>query len=145
MKQLIESTKDDVVVVQTFRKVYPESIHVVSYYTGEYGTPTWNSKTPLHKRYILTMQMPITINGNGTKITKHEDSHFFLTEIRQVNGGNGSSWTLDTKSVAEFGMDKWKTLVKQNGDFGALGIDIKRDAPVKGFDRYWKYKVNSVP
>ncbi len=51
-------------------------------------------------------------------------------------------WWLDEKDIADFGIDKWNTLIKHKGDFEKIGIRLKQDSPVDGFDQYWQSELS---
>ncbi len=102
MIRLTESAPKDVALVREFAEMFPDSIHSVSYYTGQYGDPTWNSVAPLDKRYTLTMQMKITISRDGTRVLDHEEPHFYLVEIRDIRAGDGAKMVARRKRYCGF-------------------------------------------
>ena len=40
------------------------------------------------------------------------------------------------KTQKLFGLQEWNTLVKAKGDLSSLGIDITKDKPIAGFDKF---------
>jgi hypothetical protein len=138
MMLLIRSAKNDVELIGDFEELYPETYSFVSYYTGEYGHPTWNSEAAIHKRYVLTMQMKITISRDGEHVLTHQEPHFFLEEISRLKRSEDGTWQSKGRGVADFGFEKWKTLVEHSGDFESIGIHLQSDAPLPLFKFYWR-------
>ena len=118
--------------VVAFEKLFPGSEHFISYYTGQAGTPRWNSKTLIHGRYILSMQFDITVDTAGTKVTAAAAPQFQLREvISAVPSPSGqTSITYNPASHRDFGPEEWKALETSGGDLSTLGIEVIRDQPV---------------
>ncbi|CAN0460093.1 unnamed protein product, partial [Ectocarpus fasciculatus] len=118
--------------VTAFERLYPGSEHFISYYTGTYGQPRWNSTTLIHDRYELTMQFDIDIDRAGTNVTAIEPPQFWLNERRHVQRlpDGRLSISYDPDGGAEFGPDDWKKLVASNGDLSVLGIGNVDKTPV---------------
>ena len=95
---------------------------------------------PLFGRYVLEMKMTITISRSGTRIVKHEDPRYSLWEFHRVKEwwDEDHPKSMDATTIASFGLEEWETLMRNNGDWKSIGIELKRDSPVEGFDRYWK-------
>src|SRR5579862_2873715 len=77
-------------VVADFTRLLPNSLHLITYYTGEKGQTTWTSTAGVYGRYELSVQMDITLNADRTKIVAHTAPMFHLAEINRawVDGRN---------------------------------------------------------
>src|SRR5688572_14481614 len=64
----ISNGKKSIPVVVEFHRLFADAVSSISYYTGEYGDPEWNSKAGLYDRYILTVQFKIDLDDTRTKI-----------------------------------------------------------------------------
>ena len=118
--------------VVAFERLYPGSEHFISYYTGSYGQPRWNSKTLIYDRYELKMQFDIDIDPAGTTVTAIEPPQFWLNKRRHVqrlpDGRLSISYAPDGGS--RFGPDEWKKLVASNGGLSVLEIGNVDRTPV---------------
>ena len=121
-------------------RLFPGSLHFISYYTGTHGNPIWNSKAGLYGHYILTMQMPITLEGWGRdRIGSHDSPTFFLVEVQSIlpfPNGQTSINCGDTQIT--FGLSEWEKLVESGGDLSVLGVKVKKDEKIPGFDEHWQ-------
>lgn len=126
--------------VQQFERLFPGSLHSISYSTGEYGPPTWNSKAALHGRYVLTMQMPLEISRERrSRIVSHGKPTFYLMEIKSVaNTPDGRVEVLSGPTHATFGPAEWDKIVRSGGDLSVLGLEIRKGEPVPGFEQHWE-------
>ena len=126
--------------VRQVDRLFPNAEHSISYYTGEFGKPRWNSKLPLYGRYVLTADVEITLDEPRTKILRHAQPKFYLVEIARITEDpkTGQTTIQNGETEAEFGLDEWKKLVENNGNFSAIAIELVKDKPVPLFDKHWK-------
>jgi hypothetical protein len=126
--------------VMAFEKLYPNSEHFISYFTGTHGTPRWNSKALIHGRYVLTMQFDVAIDSSGTQVTAASPAQFVLVEVSSVTTppSGQTSVSYDGTSQRQFGVQEWKALEASGGDLSSLGIAVKRDQPVPNLGAHWK-------
>jgi hypothetical protein len=118
-----------------FNELFPDSRHFISYVTGHYGPPTWNSATKLYGRYKLQMSASLQIDRQQLTATFSSPPTFHLTEVASISrlpdGRDyvtyGGSWELSA--------EEWQRLVQAKGDFSVLGLSLIRDDPVPGFQR----------
>lgn len=114
---------------QEFLRLYPDAYVDSMYSTGQYGTPTTQLRAAFYRRYVLTMQVP-TYRTNARP-------RFSLVEagsIGQMADGRselryGESWTITP--------EQWDSLVKAGGDFSSIGIALKTNEPLPGFEEHW--------
>jgi len=116
-----------------FHRLFADEVSSISYYTGEYGDPEWNSKVGLHERYILTMQFKIELDDTRTKISKFEEPRFHLAEIESVSPQSNGTYGIKYSTQQRFGIAEWQRIVENNGDFSAIGVTLEKDKPVSGF------------
>src|SRR5262249_10875434 len=125
--------KQSISYVREFTQLFPQGKHFISYYTGEYGNPTWNSKAGLHGRYVLTLQTPIPFDATRTKVVSYGQPSFLLVEVSSINrNANGQTEIWYTGNQLQFGKEEWQRVVDQGGDLSILGIKIVPDRPVPG-------------
>lgn len=126
-------------LVQQFNALTPrdDRWHWISYFDGYGGTPTWNSFAKLHGRYKIKMQFRITLNRRSREFEHAEEPRFYIDEVTVVeipkteNAGIGCKFG----QQFSFGIDDWKTLVKNGGDFSTIGIELKENSPVDNFEK----------
>ena len=70
------SGQRDIPIVSQFQSLFPEADHFISYYTAEYGMPTWNSKVGIAGRYRLAMQFPLRSIHHPVLSDRLQPPHF---------------------------------------------------------------------
>jgi hypothetical protein len=136
----VESGRTDIEQVRQFDRLFPGATHFISYYTGTNGNPTWNSKAGLHGRYVLTMQIPISLSGLGrSQVRSNGTPTFILTEVQNITSlPGGQTSIVYSGNQITFGFLEWNKLVESNGDLSVLGITIKINQKIPGFVKYWQ-------
>jgi hypothetical protein len=125
--------------VAEFDKLFPKSCSYFSYYTGEYGPPTWNSVTGLYGRYILSMEVPVVLTSDRSGIKTFGTPRWHLVEVASTSAlenGAFTYWAGDTQM--EFGEQEWRKIADKGGDISVLGINAIKDKPVPDFERCWR-------
>jgi hypothetical protein len=136
--QALQSGFETIPYTKQFSTLFPDSNNFISYYTGEYGTPTWNSKVGLYGRYVLQLQITITLNEPRSKIGGYGEPEFFLKEVERISiNSDGRAVILYGPTQKRFGKKEWKKIVENKGDLSALGIPIVQDSPTPGFEEHW--------
>lgn len=129
----------NVPVVAEFNRLFDGANNSISYYTGEYGSPEWNSKVGLYDRYVLTMQAKIELDEARTGIVSFGEPRFTLVEVehlsRQPDGTHSISYA---GNQVNFGLAEWRKLVEAGGDFLAVGVTLHKDRPLPQFSVVWK-------
>lgn len=132
----IAGGKKSIPIVTEFHRLFADSVSSISYYTGEYGDPEWNSKAGLYERYILTMQLKIELDDTRTRIIKFEEPRFHLVEIESVSHQpNGTTGIKYGARQVRFSIAEWQKLVENDGDFSSIGVTLEKDKPVSGFSK----------
>jgi hypothetical protein len=104
----------------------------------------WCLSAGLYKRYLLIMKIDIVyakINPETEEIISpgsHEEPVFSLREVIFVEApltlfGPRCASAYD-EEVKTLTADEWKKLVKADGDFGVLGIELKKNEPIPNFE-----------
>lgn len=118
--------------ISAFDRLFPDSEHFTSYYTGVYGQPRWNSETLLHGRYEFRMSFDIDIDRLGTKVTPIEPPVFSINPRRhvQLREGGSKSISYEPDGGLDFGPAEWELLVAADGDLTAIGMQAITDSPI---------------
>jgi hypothetical protein len=136
---LVNNALKDLPLLASFKSRYPHSEHFISYVTGENGRTTWNSKALLFGRYILHMTAPAIIDRKSLKVSLEGEPAFQLREVTSITPlPDGRQQAFYGKTV-KFSADDWRRVEASEGDFGVLGIQLKKDKPVPGFTDFVKY------
>jgi hypothetical protein len=125
--------------VRSFHSLFPKSEHFISYFSGAAGQPCWNSIAGLHGRYVLTMQFDVMINRKKATLIASGEPEFRLVEVESITalpGGRAEVRYGPTQKV--FGPREWAKLVESGGDLSSLGIEVKKEKPVAGFEEHWR-------
>ena len=113
-------------------RLYADCRHYITY--GREDVPFFNSVAYFGGRYQLTMQVPVDIDSE-TSGKMSGEPQIYLNEIAKITvsptGQIGASFSrnLDFRSA------EWKQVLNADGDFGAIGFDIKT-TPVGNFQLY---------
>jgi hypothetical protein len=118
---------------KAFNELFPNSLHVINYYSGEVGEPKWSSKISLYKRYVFRMSLPIQLDHSRTKIVGTGTPEFDLYEIDSVAKGPSDSFSGQTHLVSRPSVEDWRKLVQANGNFAAIGINLDTNRPLDNF------------
>jgi hypothetical protein len=65
--QAIKSGKANIQPIRELVQFWPEAHHLITHYTGQAGPTFWQSAIPLFKRYMLTVQIEITLDETRTR------------------------------------------------------------------------------
>ena len=120
-----------------FDALFPNAEHSISYYTGEYGRPAWNSQAGLHGRYIISLQVYITFDRRGRKIASQQIPTFVLVEVSSIDLQTRAT-RYNPESELRFGKAKWREFVESGGDISVLVAEPNTQDPIPGFDRIWR-------
>ena len=136
--QAIFNAQSDLPLAHEFASLYPLREEFISYFTGKYGQPKWNSKIGLHGRYIVTMQFPIQVNGS--RLQQIGEPEFLIVEVERIERLPDGRYSIHYRSESQrrFGIEGWRLLVEANGDISVLGIEVKVESPHPDFDDVWK-------
>jgi hypothetical protein len=124
--------------VGEFDRLYPGAVHSISYYTGTAGPPTWYSKVGLHGRYVLYVECPIEFDWTRFRITGYGKPTFWLSEVAEFAPLGDGRVQITYLLHRSYELADWRKLVAAGGDLAALGIEVKKDRPLPGFDRHWE-------
>ncbi|HUS10586.1 MAG TPA: hypothetical protein VMZ30_08985 [Pyrinomonadaceae bacterium] len=128
--------KQSIPIVMEFHRLFGDAVSSISYYTGEYGDPEWNSKVGLYGRYILTMQFKIELDDTRTKIIRFAEPRFHLVEVESISPqANGTHAITYGRQQVRFGIAEWQKLLEGNGDFSVIGVTLEKDKPVDEFSK----------
>ena len=118
-----------------FAALFPQARHTISYFTGEYGPPTWNSETGIANRYVLTMQIPVTLDRTACRVTSYGTPHFSLNEITAVSLlPDGRRFMTSHGRNIEFGVSEWQSFRERRGDLSVFGITTPI-VPIPNFEK----------
>jgi len=120
-----------------FKKSFPLSRESFTSFTGKRGTPNLICMAGLYGRYVLRMDVEVTFDSSRTKVLSYGDPIFCLVEVIGISPLPDDRVAITSTSIKEFGEELWKTIVEHSGDFSTVGIELRKDDPVPGFDQHW--------
>jgi hypothetical protein len=134
-----------------YASVGPRSIYWTddddAYYADPNSPVKWRLSAGLHRRYLMVMETDIVFAEMDPETKEaitpgsHEEPVFSLWEVRDVSISPKfvifrERFALAVREkVKTFTKDEWEKLVEADGDFGVLGIELKKNDPVPDFDR----------
>jgi hypothetical protein len=153
--------------LQEYERLFPKYLFVFDFNdseivldangTGDYivehdpnSLVRWRLSAGLHKRYLVVMETDIIfaeIDPETEEIISpgsHDEPVFSLWEVDSISiypqlvlFGERHAWA-EREKVKTFNNDEWKELVKADGDFSVLGIELKKDDPIPDFElAFW--------
>lgn len=132
-RKAVESGRLKIQPVQEMEAMFPAQVQNFIGHTP--GTlPRWNSEVLLYDRYILKMQVPIRVNGSFSEVIEMtEEPKFYLWEVVVIEEFSNGQLVSSFGDNRTLGLNEWNTLVAADGDFSAIGIELKKDQPVEHF------------
>ena len=134
-EHVIADAQATVQTVQEFDETFPAGVHFISYYTGQYGRPGWNSEVGLYGRYVLTMQAAIDLNAMRSRIVRFGVPAFTVLEVTTVELLPDGRADIRYGAQQRFGPREWSRLVTSHGDLRSIGLNPITDQPVPNFER----------
>ena len=126
-------------VAREFNALFPDSNNFISYYTGQYGDPRWNSKVGLHGRYVLTVQFDLKFDSSRHMPARTSDPEFYLVEASQLDRTPDGRLSISySDNQIRFGMEDWKKLIAARGELSAIGYSTNESNPHDGFAEVWQ-------
>ena len=127
----------EVPCARDFKKCYPLSRESFSSFNAKRGQPTLICMAGLYGRYVLRMDVEVTFDSSRTKVISYGEPIFCLVEVIGISPLPDDRVAITSTSIKEFGEEFWKTIVEHGGDFSSVGIELRKDAPVPGFEEHW--------
>ena len=115
-----------------FAALFPQGRHTISYFTGENGSPTWNAKAGIADRYILTMQIPVTLDRAAGRVTSFGTPQFYLNEVTAVAQLPDGRFQISYGRNIRFGVTEWQSFREKHADLSVFGIS----APILPIPRF---------
>ena len=117
--------------------MFGDADHFITHYGFSSEPKTWNSEVCFGGRYILTMQVEVTVNYRKNKVDEiNSTPSFSLRELEVIrpgiNAGEGSGASIANQW--KFGQDEWKKLVESHGHWRVLNIPVNTNNPLPNFD-----------
>ncbi len=118
--------------------LFGDGDHFILYYGTAGEQKPWHSRVFFYGRYSLTLETTVEIDDKNHTIKNFAaPPKFYLHEVKSVEMDNGRAitrfsdqWVLD--------QTQWEKLVAAKGNWAVLGIRLKTNEPVPGFDAYVK-------
>jgi hypothetical protein len=119
-------------------ELFGDSDHFILYYGTAGEQKIWHSRVYFYGRYSLTMETTVEIDDKSKTIRNFAGPpKFYLHEVKSVEVDRGrvttsfsDQWVLDEA--------QWKKLVAAKGNWSVIGIILRTNEPVPGFDAYVK-------
>jgi hypothetical protein len=95
----------------------------------------WIARAHLHGRYVIWLVVAIHFSSDG-HVSEIENPTVHVVDVVRVNSTDEKGLSCELNFV-ELEEGDWEQLVESDGDFAAVGIDLKLDSPVDRFADYW--------
>lgn len=105
-------------LVQEFSSAFPSASHSISYYTGQFGAPQWNSEVVLNDQIQVTMTFPIALSKGGREFTRTSSPTFVALKFKSTTTTTGQVVRDTIAGGIPFGLAKWRRFVT-----GELSLD----------------------
>jgi hypothetical protein len=141
MKNYIKTVKsgiDRLPWPKEMEALFGEGDHFITHFGFDPGPKDWQTEVYFGGRYRLTLQVEIDIDYKTCLVkTNVSAPKFYLLEVESIVRKNGG---IEANLSGQWILDKvkWKRLVDSNGDWLAVGLPIRTNSPVPGFEDYVK-------
>ena len=117
--------------LREFKNVYTNAVEFCFLGPEPLGTNNWVVQTSLHRRYILRMVTPFTLDATWTNVLSYQQPTFRVLEWRE---GVAAMGRFGFYPVCSFGATNWPKLVASEGELSAVGVRLTTNAPVRDFE-----------
>lgn len=113
-----------------------DSDHFISYHGSRELGNEWYTEVHFGGRYSLTMQVPVRMGRDFDEVLEviGDPTFLFLEANAIIEDGRGV--TFDRSAERRFTAKEWAEIYEAKGDFSVIGITLKQDEPLEGFDKY---------
>ena len=119
--------------------LFGEGDHFITHYEFSPGPKKWNTEIYFGGRYRFTMQVDVEIDYKKHVIERYTSPpKFYLWEIGPLTREKGEIVGAKIADQWIFDEAKWRKLVEAKGDWSVIGLPMKKDNPIPGFDEYVK-------
>lgn len=113
----------------------------VDHFISNFGSKTlpsiWNSVAYFSNRYRFSLRVPIAIDYENCKLIGASNSASIqINEVIKVELSRSGIAEATMRGQWQLNENEWKWLVKNEGDWSAVKIPIRTNAPVSGFAEY---------
>jgi len=141
-KKAVRSGLAAIPEAQQIEELLGDSDHFISFHGSRSVGNDWNTEVYFYGRYTLTMQVAVRMGHGFDKVLEVLDEpKFYLVEVSSiefvgkdgqlsVSSAEGDDWPYP------FTANDWEKVYQAKGDFSVIGIDLKKDQPVKNFEKY---------
>ena len=125
----LDAVRESAPFVSEFVRLFPGAEVNYRYFTST-DEPGFDVQVDLYERYELAMQLPVHFDSERRKVIGYGEPKFYLVEAASQKGRETS---YNPSGERRFGSAEWRTLVKNEGDFSAIGYAMRTTQPVPGF------------
>ena len=139
-KKAVLSGLDMIPEARQIEELLGDADHFISYSGSRSVGNDWSTKVHFYGRYVLTMKVPVRMGYQFDEVLEVLDEPtFYLHEVRSIEfHGNdkipGASFNARGQHI--FSREDWAKVYKAKGDFFVIGIKLKKNQPVKDFEKY---------
>lgn len=136
-KEAVKSGRRQIPEANQIEELFGESDHFIGYHGDRSIGNDWNTEVHFYGRYALTMQVDVKMPTDFNQVEAVlGEPKFYLIEVGKVRKSDTGQIGANIVNDFKFNLDDWKKVYKAKGDFGVIGLDIKKGQPVKDFDLY---------
>jgi hypothetical protein len=119
--------------------LFGDGDHLITDFGVGSGPRIWTPEVFFYGRYSLAAQFDVKIDYQQCRVVTNTSApKFYLYEVesltRDASGINGAN----IAHQGTFDEEKWAALLRAKGDWSAIGIPVKTNDPINGFDEYVK-------
>lgn len=119
--------------------LFGDADHLITDYGLHPGPRIWTTEVFFYGRYSLAAQFKVEIDYQHCQVvTNTSPPKFYLYEVESLTTNAGE---IDGARIAHqwtFDEAKWAALLQAKGNWSAIGIPVKTNSPLAGFDEYVK-------
>ncbi len=97
-----------------FASAFPGSAHYISRYSGDFGSPTWQSQTVVGGRFLLSLSIDIELSTDRKTVVGWDDVRFNLEPIESISMDATGSFAAQSGQSTAFGQQEWEQFLNTN-------------------------------
>ena len=136
-ERVLQIVKSDVGVPAEMHRLFPETDSSLSRFTSrDRGPIPWIGTVTIYGRYVLEISVPVDVSDNDTSVAQSGEAVFSLLEVSRVEASNAGTINVEFGRHESFGIDDWRSVVRNQGAIENVFSDIITDHPVEGINYY---------
>lgn len=135
-RNILMMCHEDIPIVKSLMKKYPEADSYISYYTTKGREPELRFCYGLYSRYVVNVSIPIKLNEPRDKLLSFGPAAFYLYEVSAAEHLGNQRYKIKSGELhRRFGEQEWQLLENSEFDYTQIGLTLEKSSPVANFEK----------